>query len=798
MVETMRLTGLAVLVGSLAIGCRGFEEVAPPIQSSPATRDAGFGPGADASRLDAGHTGGDTRGDTGGIADATQIADADLTDTTRGDASVSADATINLDAATGADAGAPPTCDEVTFAHVDGNASTVWVTGSFTSWGATPSAGAIELTRSGNDSWSVTTSLGGRGQHQYKFIIDGTNWIEDPNSSERASDGFGGFNSAITVCEGGLTLLTHATDQAGRRFTATLEYQGADDPSSAVVTVDMAAAPASSVAITGSTIQLDVQGLADGIHDVRVTVGSERVLLKVYINETTDWRDTVIYFAMTDRFINGDANNDAPLGGTLPLADYMGGDFAGITQAINDGYFDRLGANALWITWPADNPDGGMDGVYPVGGGCNPSGFQTGTFSAYHGYWPKSGRDIEARFGTMAELQALVSAAHARGIRILLDFTANHMHTDSDAYLNHANDWFNQPAIMCGDGHWDDHLREECWFEPYLADWKHSSPDARRQVIDDAIWMVEETGADGFRVDALKHMDDALAVDLRARLAREIELTGVPFYMVGETFTGDTGLINHYVNPQMVHAQFDFPANQAIREALARNDIGVDEMHRRVRGIKAAYGASAPLMSTFIGNHDIARFISKATGELGCGIWAVLADRVRAFDNPPSQPTDGAPYRRLELAMAYSYGVVGIPLIYYGDEVGLAGAGDPDNRRMLPEAASLNSEQRRSLDFMQRLGQTRQTHAVLRRGDWTDALWADTTLLVFARTLPNSKALIVINRGAQRTISVDLASIGAANGAQFDAVLGQGTLAVNGTSTEITVGTLAAEIYISR
>lgn len=698
-----------------------------------------------------------------------------------------------------ADAGQPPptSCNEVTFTYAAPNAQSVWLTGSFTNWAAAL-PGAIELSRAASGDWSVTTSVMSPGRHLYKFIVDGTQWESDPNAAEQEPDGFGRFNSVIEVCAEGLELVSHATDSAARTFNAVLRYSGGANPADVHVSLDLVQVPPSSVVISGDQITVSLDSLTDGIHDVRVRLGAEHALLKVYINESTDWRDTVLYFAMTDRFRNGDHGNDDPVGNVLPLTDYMGGDFAGLTAAIEDGYFDDLHVNALWITWPTDNPEGAWEGLYPTGGGCNPSGIEVGRFSGYHGYWPTSGRDIEPHFGTMDELKRMVAVAHGRGIRVVLDFTANHAHTDSPYYTNHANDWFNQPPTMCGDGHWDDDLREECWFEPYLADWKYSSPEARRVVLDDAVWLAKETGADGFRVDALKHMEDAIVQELRARFVREVELTGVPFYMVGETFTGDTGLINRYVSDTMVHAQFDFPANYAIRQALAYNDIGVGEMHRSIRGIKAAYGNNAGLMSTFIGNHDIARFISKASGDLGCGVWSVMADRSRAFDNPPPQPTDGAPYRRLELAMAYAYSVPGVPLVYYGDEVGLAGGGDPDNRRMLPEDAALNAEQIQTRAFMQRLGAARAAHPALRTGGWTDALWEDETLLVFARTSATETALVVINRGGERTVDVPVSSLGLADGAALDALLGGGAVTVSGQSVSITAGLLSAEIYVTQ
>ncbi len=691
------------------------------------------------------------------------------------------------------DSGPPATCNEVRFSYFDAQATSVVVTGTFANWTPDVAQGARALTNDGFGTWTTVVTLD-PGSYQYKFVVDGSRWLPDPNNPNRADDGFGSFNSVLEVCTGPVfQVLNHQT--TGNGFTATIAYQGAGNVAQAAGSLDLQPLPANALT-AANPLQISLSGLSDGIHDLRLNVGSDSILLKIYINETTDWRDTAMYFVMTDRFVNGSAANDAPLGGMNPLNDYMGGDFAGVTQRIEAGYFDELGINSLWISWPLDNTDQAMMGRYNVFNGCNLSGENMTRFSGYHGYWPSSGRNLESRFGTMAELQTLVNAAHRRGIRVLLDFTANHVHADHPYFSMHP-EWFNQPPVMCRDGHWDSNLREECWFDSFLPDWRYTNPDARRAVIEDVVVLVKETGADGLRVDALKHMEDAFVTDLRRRTEQEFEHTGVDFYLVGETFTGDTGLINYYVNSSMMHGQFDFPSNQAIGQAFALDQVGLQGLHQWVRTNKASYGAASGWMSTFAGNHDIARFVSKASGELPCGWWAG-ADQSRAYTNLPSQPGNDTPYLRLGLAMTYVFSVPGIPLIYYGDEVGLAGAGDPDNRRMLPADNQLNQHQLALRNQIRRLGRLRAQNAVLRTGDWTDALWADDTLLVFGRTLGNTKAIIALNRGEARTVSVAVGGVGLNNGQLVNSQLGNGgNLTVSGGNLNLSVPRLSAEIWIT-
>ena len=691
--------------------------------------------------------------------------------------------------------GGPGGCGAVTFRYVSSSARSVIVTGSFAAWSTDLAQGALPLMNDGAGNWSASTRFL-PGQVLYKLVVDGT-WLEDPSNSNHVADGFGGFNSVLDiVCGQGFVVQTHRT--AGQTFTATLEYAGAGDVGTAQLSLDHQPAPSGSLSRSGTTLSVSLGGLAPGIHDARVSVGGEMALLKIYIQESTDWRDVALYFVMTDRFINGNPGNDAPLGGMSPLNDYMGGDFAGVTQQIQAGYFDDLGVNALWLSWPLDNTDSARMGGYQTFNDCNLSGSNSTLFAGYHGYWPSSGTTIEPRFGTKAELDALIDAAHAHGIRVLLDFTANHVAIDHPYYSAHP-EWFNQPPTLCRDGHWDDGLREECWFDSFLPDWNYQNATARRTVLNDVVELVKSTGADGLRVDALKHMEDAFITELRARTRQELELTGIDFYLVGETFTGDTGLIARYVNNAMMHGQFDFPSNMAIGQGLALDQIGLQSMHATVRGAKASYGAGAGLMSTFAGNHDIARFVSKAAGDLPCGWWSQGPDQSRAYSGPPGQPSGEDPYLRLGLAMTYAFTTPGIPLVYYGDEVGLAGAGDPDNRRMLPAPGALSAHQRALLARIQKLGQVRAAQAVLRTGGWTDALWADDTILVFARTLGAQKAIVAINRGNARTISVQVGSVGLTDGQALQSQLGAppAGVTVSGGSLSLSLGRMSAEIWVS-
>ncbi len=133
-------------------------------------------------------------------------------------------------------------------------------------------------------------------------------------------------------------------------------------------------------------------------------------------NKSFVWQNATVYFLMTDRFNNGDKTNDVNFDRTkkaAKLRGFMGGDLKGITQKINEGYFDKLGVDAIWFTPILEQIHGGVDEG-------------TGITYGFHGYWTRDWTKLDPNFGTEKDFAELVSAAHAHGIRILMDAVINH------------------------------------------------------------------------------------------------------------------------------------------------------------------------------------------------------------------------------------------------------------------------------------------------------------------------------------------------------------------------------------
>lgn len=447
-----------------------------------------------------------------------------------------------------------------------------------------------------------------------------------------------------------------------------------------------------------------------------------------------DWRDAIIYFVFVDRFENGDPNNDGPLG-LEAAADWQGGDWAGVAQKIEEGYFNELGVNTLWLTVPLNNTQDS---------GAGTDGHQ---YSAYHGYWPQWLDEPEEHFGTLAELQALVELAHEHELKIIFDYAMNHVHSSSTTYQQHP-DWFwpndngQGGDCVCGGGcGWEGADGKRCWFTPYLPDFNFQNQAAREFSVGNAMQWIADTGADGFRLDAVKHIEDQWLLDLRARVSAEVEsMSGEHFYMVGETFTGDRDLIAYYVNPGMLDGQFDFPLRMQLVNKLIMRQGSMSELASFMDSNDDYYGAG--IMSTFIGNHDIPRVIHLAEDvPVWNSEWTDGKDL--AWSNIPL-PNNLAPFERMALGFTLILTTPGAPLIYYGDEVGMAGAGDPDNRRFM-QWDGHSAGQEFLLDRVMTLNAIRAERAPLRRGDRT-TLFADADTFVYEMALGDERVYVALNR----------------------------------------------------
>ena len=456
-----------------------------------------------------------------------------------------------------------------------------------------------------------------------------------------------------------------------------------------------------------------------------------------------DWRDAVIYFVFVDRFLDGDLTNDLPTpSGVQRPAAYQGGDWKGVTQRITEGYFTDLGVNTLWLTVPFQNAD-----TF-----AGPGLYDANLYTSYHGYWPTEVGQPERGFGTLAELKALVDAAHARGIKVLFDYAMVHVHDSATVYQQHM-DWFWPNSFgtgncICGQGCDWNAQGDRCWFASYLPHWNYTNDAARAWSVAQAVQWVKDTGVDGYRLDAIKHIDSRWMVDLRARLDAEVLATQSPrqrFYMVGETYDFyNQAYLKSFIDPATkLDGQFDFPLRRVVAEAMLLRTTGLDGLKAFMDGNDQYYGPNA-VMSTWLGNHDLPRAIHLAEEP---PVWSDQSNggTDRSWNNPPGLPGSRKPFEKLANAYAVLLTNRGAPLVYYGDEVGLPGAGDPDNRRPM-QWTGYSADQLYLRERLKTLLKIRAAHPALRRGVRV-TLQVDGDFWLYRMVAPEEELIVALNRG---------------------------------------------------
>lgn len=671
----------------------------------------------------------------------------------------------------------------------EGEAASVHVAGDFNGFSATATP-LEEVGLAGSNVWEVALPLV-PGDHAYKLVIDGEYRLDETSPLSMWE---GGIENSRVVAEDcsqpRLDVFEVAVAGSNGTLSAVIAYVAASDglPSATVpeVTIDGLALPASALAWDEEARLLRVNAAApEGKHRLEVTAvdaanRASRRAFPFWIDGARPfaWEDAVLYFVLTDRFRNGDATNDAPVAGPDPKANYQGGDWTGLRLAIEEGYFDALGVNVLWISPHVDNPGGAFPGA------------DGRSYTGYHGYWPARAREVEERFGTAAELKAAIDAAHARGIRVILDVVLNHVHDEHEFWIDHPGaPWFHSPEYVCG---YDQPLT--CSFADYLPDLDHRTLETMKAVVADAKWWIEETGADGFRVDAVKHFEHAVGRTLRHEM-RDHRLAGDRFWMVGETFVGrwtDAGqadTVKAYVGPRELDGQFDFPLHWEIVRTIGRGEGTLRDLEKVVRESEGFYGPDA-LMANFIGNHDVSRFVSHANGDIADLFGGGAQEQ--GWTAPPAQPASPVPYARMRSAFTLLFALRGVPTIYYGDEIGLAGAGDPDNRRAMPWTG-IGPEGLAVRDHVATLAEARRIRRELSRGTATQ-VFLENEVLVLERAFEGRYAYVAINRGGSaRSIAAPSA---AQDGIAYVDVVNGGAAVVEAGVLSIGIPAGGSSLYV--
>lgn len=631
---------------------------------------------------------------------------------------------------------------EVRMRFEGGPGAEACVFGSFNSWarGAWP----LEETAPGVYERSLFLAP---GDYQYLFQVDGVE-RRDPANPDSVGNGFGGWNSRLLVEAGELRPL-EVWRLGWRRLgeharEARFLVPGRPAEAAAIALHGNRALSAAASTWRGDTllVRFPTAPPAEGPDLLRVAVSAgERAapLQTLFLDPAWRWEDATLYALMPDRFRDGDPAGDDPVihADLAPQANFHGGDLAGVLATIEEGYFDSLGVDALWI-YPLNETTDKAWQEYP-----EPHRWYTG----YHGYWPVHPTRVEPRLGDEALVQRLSATAHERDIRLLLDLVANHVHVEHPWVREHP-DWFGPLELPDGRLNlrlWDEQ-RLTTWFEPYMPDLDYDGSDAALEAMTDvAVDWLTRYGLDGFRHDAVKHVPRRFWVRLTEKLdSLDLER---PLFQIGETFGSDE-LIASYVGPAALDAQFNFNLFHPAREIFLEPERSFEELGRLIEQNLEAYGPNH-LMGNLMDSHDKARYAGFADGDFPLA-GVNLAEL--AWTDPP-RVDHPETYERLALYLGYLAGLPGLPVLYYGDEIGMTGAADPDNRRPMRFGADVTPDERRLLERTRALFQLRKARPELRRGD-LHLLHAERDLLVWLRSAEGadgrpSRSVVALNKAEE-------------------------------------------------
>jgi cyclomaltodextrin glucanotransferase len=476
-------------------------------------------------------------------------------------------------------------------------------------------------------------------------------------------------------------------------------------------------------------------------------------------------RGETIYFAVVDRFNIGrqdragkDTDLDDPT--HQDWQKYWGGDLQGVLDKVD--YLKDLGVTALWLTPLFEQVEGVAGGSAPI-----------------HGYWTQDFKRVNARwvnnpegvrlFASDTVLDHLIDALHKRNMKFILDIVCNHsspattsgkgrlfddgkliadFDNDKDGWYHHYGDvkdwndeWQVQNCELCG-----------------LATFNENNIQYRRYIMD-AIKMWLDKGVDALRIDTVKHMPNWFWQEFTS----EMHTRKPNVFIFGEW------IHNHPSNPVSVdfanHAGmtvFDFGMAQAIRDAIGKNADAGFQLVQQVLDQDGAYRNASELV-TFFENHDMPRFQSLGAGN-----------------------------EMVDIATALIMTMRGIPCLYYGCEQYLHndtnGGDDPYNRPMMEKWDTDTN----AFHITSRLSAERgKNPAIQWGGHWPKIVEKD--LYVFVRKYQNSRCLVVLNKGPERTI--DSIDTELPNGVHQCLLTGEKIECKDGLATGVHVGGGQARVF---
>jgi glycosidase len=377
------------------------------------------------------------------------------------------------------------------------------------------------------------------------------------------------------------------------------------------------------------------------------------------------WRTQNIYQIITDRFYDGDTNNDNAEGTYAPgnPTGVHGGDFKGIEQKLD--YIKSLGATAIWISPIVLNTEG-----------------------QFHGYSAWNFYQVAPHWGSLSDLQNLVQAAHARGMLVIDDIVVNHagdlVRSSGSTFnyptgytLSYRNTSKTYPApfsltatnpsltnLFHNYGNiqnFNDTNQVVLGWLDGLNDFRTETPYVRSNMAAIYEYWINQIGFDGFRVDTALEVDMGCWQSFCPAIHSYAATNGnTNFFMFGEAFDSSETTVGSYTGtegggPFKFDSVLDYPLYFTVNSVFATASGATSLIQNHYNAVAADYDPAAQMqLVTFLDNHDNPRFLSTS----------------EANNNT----------NRLELALAFLYTSRGIPCLYYGTEQGFDGTTDPNDR----------------------------------------------------------------------------------------------------------------------
>lgn len=510
--------------------------------------------------------------------------------------------------------------------------------------------------RFGYDLTGVST-----GDYYYYYVVDGTEELDAFNSEKADYSGkecsvchFKKANVSVTASLSQYAMDYNDNNVLSVKLTAK-DGEGLETSEIAAITADLSELGLNrEFAIDPTLMEGTISCLntvAAGEKTIPVTV--KDIYGNVYTTATNvtvterkksagdfDWDEAVIYFAVTDRFFDGDASNNDAYGvgdyntGEKGGSSYHGGDFAGLNQKLD--YLKDLGVNTIWITPIVEN----------ITEDQHDNKTDTATYG-YHGYWASDFTKLNKHLGTEQQFKALLDAAHSKGMKIMVDVVLNHAGYGTEKYFN--------SILTDADGNSISMIRDSN--NTISGDDKYDSlsdlPDfvtENKAVTDQLVtWQTEwmsKYSIDYYRVDTVKHVETTTWEAFKNSLTK----VNPDFKMIGE-YSG-AGYANNAgeLGTGSMDALLDFDFNDFAQKFVTGDISGVESSLQKRNG---AINNTAT-MGSFLSSHDEDSLQYKLVNE--------------------SKLSEEEAYNQMKVAATLQITAKGQPVLYYGEEIGQGGA----------------------------------------------------------------------------------------------------------------------------